>query len=81
MTKAGIKCKRPKGVFVSIESAIAQILLRIESSDFVCKVGPTFTLDDSRKSVRVFGSFDSSEYATDVQKEFNKHFVPSKVLL
>jgi hypothetical protein len=80
MTRGGIKWKRPKGYFVSIESAIAQMLLRIKSTDFDCHVGPCFKLDDDRKAVRVFGSFGSSSYATDIQKELNKYFGHSKVL-
>jgi len=64
-----------KGHFIPLESAIAQILLRLKVEDFDSRVGPCYkefpTSGGNVESIRVYNAFNSSKYAIDMQKWVN----------
>jgi len=71
----GVKWTPLKGHFIPLESAIAQMLLRLKVEDFDSRVGPCYkefpTSGGNVESIRVYNAFNSSKYAIDMQKWVN----------
>ena len=71
----GIRWRPMTGHFVPVESAIAQMLLRLNVDDFDCKIGPCYQnrakLSGQKENIRVYNSFNSSKYAIDLQRKIN----------
>ena len=71
----GVKWTPLKGHFIPLESAIAQMLLRLKVEDFDSRVGPCYkefpTSGGNVESIRVYNAFNSSKYAIDLQKWVN----------
>ncbi len=71
----GIRWRPMTGHFIPVESAIAQMLLRLKVDDFDCKIGPCYKNNaqpsGQGENIRVYNSFNSSKYAIDLQRKIN----------
>lgn len=79
MKRAGLRWKPLKGCFIPLESAIAQMLLRITVKDFDYHIGPIFKdypkASGESSHIRCYNSFNSGKYAVDLQKQLNETFI------
>jgi hypothetical protein len=67
----GVKWTPLKGQFIPLESAIAQMLLRLKVKDFDSCYKDYSTSTGNVESIRVYNDFDISKYAIDMQKHIN----------
>ena len=79
MKASGCRWRPLKGHFIPLESAIAQMLLRINVDEFDCNVGPVFRECKNSageiENVRVYNSYNSSKYAIELQRKINSSFL------
>ena len=65
----GVKWTPLKGQFIPLESAIAQMLLRLKVKDFDSCYKNYSTSTGNVESIRVYNDFDISKYAIDMAAE------------
>ena len=79
MKKTGLRWMPLKGHYVPLESAIAQMLLRLNVEDFDHCIGPCYKEYQSASgqvnNVRTYNSFNTSKYAIELQRQLNTMFL------
>jgi hypothetical protein len=75
MRAKGIRWRPMTGYYIPLESAIAQMLLRLDPDDFDSTIGPCYqkrtNAIGAEVNIRVYNAFNSSKYAMDLQRKIN----------